>query len=66
MVDCVSAERINKRRKIMKYVVKMSNAYGNTAVHSTVDTKEQAEALVHRLITSEERYNNHFWWEELP
>ena len=50
----------------MKYVVKMSNAYGLTRVHSTVDTKEQAEALVHRLITSEEEYDNYFWWEELP
>ena len=48
----------------MKYVIKMSNAYGNTAVHSVVDSKEQAEDLVQRLITSQERYDNNFWWEE--
>ena len=48
----------------MKYVVKMANAYGSTRVHSTVDTKEQAEALVHQLITSEVEYDNYFWLEE--
>ena len=48
----------------MKYVVKMANAYGNTRVHSTVESKEQAEELVHRLMTSEVEYDNYFWWEE--
>ena len=50
----------------MKYVIKKSNAYGNTAVHSVVDSKDQAEKEIHRLIASQERYDNHYWWEEQP
>ena len=48
----------------MKYIIMKANAYGNTAVHSIVDTQEQAEAEVERLKTSQERYDNDYWWKE--
>lgn len=48
----------------MKYVIKKANAYGNTAVHSIVESKEQAETEVQKLIATQERYDNHYWYEE--
>lgn len=54
----------DKKGDNMKYIIMKANAYGNTAVHSIVDTKEQAETEVKRLKFSQERYDNHYYYVE--
>ncbi len=47
----------------MKYIIKMSNGYGNFAIHSEVDSEEIAKEKVQQLKESQSRYDNHYWYE---
>ena len=49
----------------MKYIIYMSNAYGNTAIYGKYDNEEETQTEVERLKKSQERYDNDYWYRRV-